>query len=101
MARRGRTFYQRALPFEQGETFVQASREAQVDDEIALVRTTVHLLAAGAGKDVWPLPEQTLMLRAIDLLARLIRLKSQLQPDQGDLLTDLNEEILRELERGG
>ncbi|MGH2364053.1 MAG: hypothetical protein ACRDHX_05295 [Chloroflexota bacterium] len=95
----GRTFYQCPMGPEEARGFRAAPRLVGLAEEIALVRLRIRALAQAPepGEEL-PLPRQALLLRAIDLLARLVRIQSQLQPDQQDLLGELNEAVLRKLE---
>ena len=101
MVKRSRTFYGAALTAEEDLRLLEAPRDAGLDEEIALVRTRIRTLAGLTDpEEGLSIQQQALLLRAIDLLARLIQIKSRLQPNQEDLLADINEQILLKLEKG-
>ncbi len=99
MASANRNYYQLSFTAEGKRRFQAAPRDAVLMEEIALLRTRIRGLAELTEPDQEPsIQLQRLLLQAIDLLSRLVRVQSQLQPDQEDLLGELNEEVLRKLE---
>lgn len=95
-----RSFYTGVLSASTAKVLRAAPRDQQLGEEIALVRLQIRELLARTHTDDGSTAslDQSLFIRLVDVLARLVRLQSNLQPDQEDLLGDLNEQVLRRLE---
>lgn len=74
------------------------SVNATLDSEIALLRARIHTLAELTAPDRKPSAQlYGLLMRAIDSLARALRVQAHIQPPS-DPLAGVSEQALRELE---
>ncbi len=98
-AGRGRG-YRQALPAEERADYEAAARDAELDEEIALIRTKIlAILKRGPrlGEDGQPVFEaEAALFRALETLVRLIRLRVQVSRTTVNQLAELAEQMAQE-----